>query len=100
MKTAEETYLLYAKKSEQARIGDALDERSILNVTVVESPQVPALPKYSTLTYVIVGLFAATITSTGLTFAADHLDPAFRTPEEVEATLNLPVLASLPREAA
>ena len=35
-----------------------------------------------------------------LAFAADYLDPAFRTPEEVVAYLNVPVLASLPREAA
>jgi uncharacterized protein involved in exopolysaccharide biosynthesis len=28
VKTAEETYLLYARKSEEARIGDALDERA------------------------------------------------------------------------
>ncbi len=59
MKTAEETYLLYARKSEQARIGDALDDRSILNVAFVEFPVVPALPKHSVLTFVLVGFLAA-----------------------------------------
>ena len=100
MKTAEETYLLYARKSEQARISDALDERSIVNVAVVESPVVPVLPKHSLWTFLVFGLVAAGTTSTGLAFAADYLDPAFRTPEEVVEYLNLPVLASLPREAA
>jgi uncharacterized protein involved in exopolysaccharide biosynthesis len=100
MKTAEETYLLYAKKSEQARIGDALDERSIVNVAIVESPDVPVLPKHSAWTFLVVGLMAAATTSTALAFAADYLDPAFRTPEEVVAYLSVPVLASLPREAA
>ena len=100
MKTAEETYLLYAKKSEQARMSDALDERSIVNVAIVESSSVPVLPKYSTWTFLLIGLLAAGTTSTALAFAADYLDPAFRTPEEVVAYLNVPVLASLPREAA
>jgi uncharacterized protein involved in exopolysaccharide biosynthesis len=100
MKTAEETYLLYAKKSEQARMSDALDERSIVNVAIVESPSVPVLPKYSAWTFFVIGLLAAGTTSTALAFAADYLDPAFRTPEEVVAYLNVPVLASLPREAA
>jgi uncharacterized protein involved in exopolysaccharide biosynthesis len=100
MKTAEETYLLYARKSEQARISDALDERDIVNVAIVESPVAPVLPKHSPWTYLALGLVAAVTTSTGLAFAADYLDPAFRTPEEVVEYLNLPVLASLPREAA
>jgi capsular polysaccharide biosynthesis protein len=33
-------------------------------------------------------------------FAKDYLDPAFRRPEEVAAELGIPVLASIPREAA
>jgi capsular polysaccharide biosynthesis protein len=37
--------------------------------------------------------------STGLAFAADYLDPAFRTPDEVIAYLGAPVLASLPRKS-
>jgi len=100
MRTAEETYLLYAKKTEQARMSDALDERSIVNATIVESPHAPIFPKYSTWTFLLIGLVSAGATSTALAFAADYFDPAFRTPEEVVAYLNVPVLASLPREAA
>jgi capsular polysaccharide biosynthesis protein len=47
--------------------------------------------------FALVGLLAAGTVSTGLAFASDYLDPAFRTPEEVIAVLDLPVLASLPR---
>jgi len=100
MKTAEDTYLLYARKSEEARIGDALDERGILNVTVAAPPVVPALPKRSGWFVGLAAFAAATTASTALCFIADHLDPVLRTPAEVIASLGTPVLASLPREAA
>jgi capsular polysaccharide biosynthesis protein len=47
---------------------------------------------------VAVGLLAATVVSTSLAFVRDYLDPAFRTPDEVVAFLDAPVLASLPRD--
>ena len=96
MKTAEENYLLYVRKREEARIGDALDERGILNVLIAEQPHVPALPARSMATYAILGLFLAVTCSTGIAFASDFMDPAFRTPDEVTAYLDTPVLASLP----
>src|SRR5262249_53514112 len=44
LKAAEDKYLLYASKREEARIGDALDEGGLLNVTIAEQPAAPALP--------------------------------------------------------
>lgn len=99
-KTAEENYLLYVRKREEARIGDALDQRRILNVTMVSEATEPALPKRSPLMVAWVGLLLAGSVSTVLAFAADYLDPALRTPAEVMALLEAPVLASLPRRAA
>ncbi len=98
-KAAQENYLLYVKKQEEARMDDALDERGIVNVAIAEHPVVPALPLSSAWTVLAIGLAAAGAAGTGAAFAADHLDPAFRTPEDVLAYLNSPVLASLPRRA-
>jgi len=98
LKTAEEKYLLYANKREEARIGDALDQGGILNVTIEEQPRVPALPARSELFFGLLGFALAGTTSTGLAFVADYLNPAFRTPDEVLAYLGAPVLASLPRK--
>ena len=100
MKTAEESYLLYARKSEEARIGDALDQRGILNVIIAEPPVVPALPQHSGWFWIVVSSGIAAAAAFGMAFTVDYLDPAFRTPEEVVACLHTPVLASLPREAA
>lgn len=99
-KTAEETYLLYARKSEEARISDALDARGIINVAVAEAPVAPALPKHSAWMIFAVAVAAAGTVSTGLAFTVDYLDPALRTPDEVVMYLNAPVLASLPRDIA
>jgi uncharacterized protein involved in exopolysaccharide biosynthesis len=98
-KAAQENYLLYVRKQEEARMDDALDERGIVNVAIAERPAVPALPLWSAWTVLAMGLGVAGAAGTGAAFAADYLDPAFRTPEDVLAYLNSPVLASLPRRA-
>jgi uncharacterized protein involved in exopolysaccharide biosynthesis len=96
-RAAQDNYLLYLKKREDARMADALDQRGIANVTIAEQPAAPALPLWSTWAVLAIGLAAAGTAGTGAAFAADHLDPAFRTPDEVLEYLNAPVLASLPR---
>jgi uncharacterized protein involved in exopolysaccharide biosynthesis len=97
LKAAEDQYLLYAGKREEARIGDALDERGILNVALAEQPIAPALPSRSDFKIALAGLVAAVVCGTGAGFAADYVDPCFRTPGEVVLYLGVPVLASLPR---
>lgn len=98
-KAAQDNYLLYVKKQEEARMDDALDARGIVNVAIAERPVAPALPVWSAWAVLAFGFFAAGAAGTGAAFAADHLDPAFRTPDDVLAYLNSPVLASLPRSS-
>jgi succinoglycan biosynthesis transport protein ExoP len=98
LKAAEEKYLLYLNKREEARIGDALDQGGILNVTIAEQATVPALPQLSAAGFGLIGLVGASTMSVTLAFVADYLNPAFRTPDEIVAYLQSPVLASLPRK--
>jgi capsular polysaccharide biosynthesis protein len=44
----------------------------------------------------LIGVVLGGTLSTSLAFAADYLNPGFRTPDEVVAFLGTPVLASLP----
>ena len=97
LKVAEEKYLLYVNKREEARIEDALDQGGILNVTIAEEPRVPALPARAGWVFGLIGVLLGSTLSTGLAFTADYLTPGFRTPDEVVAYLGVPVLASLPR---
>jgi uncharacterized protein involved in exopolysaccharide biosynthesis len=96
LKLAEEKYLLYVNKREEARIEDAMDQGGILNVAVAEEPRAPALPAQAIWVFGVVGMVLGSTLSTGLVFAADYLNPGFRTPDEVITYLGIPVLASLP----
>jgi uncharacterized protein involved in exopolysaccharide biosynthesis len=96
IKAAEGNYLLYLQKREEARISDALDKSHILNATIVEPPTAPVLPKHSPFLLALIGFVASVIVSLGLAFTLDYVDSSFRTPREVEAILNIPVLAAVP----
>ena len=96
-KAAQDNYLLYLKKEEQARMADALDERGIVNVAIAEQPAVPALPLMSAWTVLAIGFVVAGVAGTGAAFTADYFSPAFRDPDDVLAYLHAPVLATLPK---
>jgi uncharacterized protein involved in exopolysaccharide biosynthesis len=97
VKAGEENYLLYVQKREQSRITDALDQMRILNVVVVQQPSVPALPLHSPWMLAIAGLLVAAMVSVVAVFMLDFFDSSFHAPHEIEAMLNIPVLAAVPR---
>lgn len=96
VKAAEDNYLLYQRKAEESRISDALDQRRIANVSLAEEPVVPLIPSGDRRLVLLAGLFLATVVSLGAAFLLEHLDPRFRTRRELEAVLELPVLAAIP----
>src|SRR5215469_1570043 len=95
-KAAEENYLLYLHKREEARITEALDQNHILNVGVAEKPSIPAFTEQSPWMLGLFGMVLALATSAGLVFTLESLDSTFRIPAEVQALLNIPVLATVP----
>ncbi len=97
-KTAEDNYLLYQKKMEEARITDALDANRMVNIAVAEQPLVPALPSHSPLFFASLAFMTMLAASIGLIGSLEHMDRTFHTPRELEAFLDLPVLASVPRQ--
>ena len=99
LKLSEDKWLLYSKKREEARIGDALDENGVLNVAIAEEPHVPAVPIWPFWAASCLWFIGACGFSTGLVFVTDYFDPCLRTPDEVVRLLGSPVLASLPARA-
>ena len=99
-KAAEEDYLIYRRKREQARIGDALDEQHILNVALLEPPIAPALPVHSMFFYFMIAIGLGTAASTAVAFVAEYYDPTIRTPGEAHELLQVPVLAWLPADSS
>ena len=54
VKQSQESFALYSKKQEEARITDELDQNKITNVSVAEAPVAPQLPQ-ATVLYISVG---------------------------------------------
>ena len=97
VKFAEDKYLLYQRKQEEARISDALDQTRIANVAIAQAPTVPSEPVRSRrLPWILIGLFVAVLLSVGAALAADALSSAIRTPDELQLALDAPVLAWAP----
>jgi uncharacterized protein involved in exopolysaccharide biosynthesis len=98
VKADEENYLLYLRKREQARMTEALDSTRIVNVVIAGRPVVPSLPSNSRFLVLLFGALIAATATIGAVFIEERLDPSFRTPAEVRAELNIPVLAAVPQK--
>ncbi|MBX3025250.1 hypothetical protein KF840_10100 [bacterium] len=94
---ANEAFLTYTRKQEQARLGSALDASHLVNLAVVEPAVVPDRPARS---HGLLLVVLAGILSLGLAVAAalllELLDPTIRGPRDAEAASGLPVLGRVP----
>lgn len=94
-KEAEENYLLYARKTEEARIAESLDREKITNVAIAETPVEPHLPsKPNVMLNFSVGGLLSVFLSLGLAFTAESLHETVDEPGELEELTGLPVLAT------
>jgi len=121
-KEAEDNYLLYARKTEEARIADSLDQRKIANVTVAENPVEPQSPSEPNVPMNLAcGTLFAAFVSLGIAFSADYFSQRFslvatdsrpgagpatgaqpslgtvEKPADLESLTGLPVLATIRR---
>jgi uncharacterized protein involved in exopolysaccharide biosynthesis len=95
-KALEETYQLYLQKREQARISDALDRDKILNVSLAQAPSLAVLPTHSPVGVACGAIFFALFLSVATGFISERLDSSFRSPDEIQKYLDIPVIAALP----
>jgi hypothetical protein len=65
-------------------------------VAITQPPSVPALPSRSPWAFALIGTLLSFVVSAGLAITLDYMDQSFRTPSEVLADLNIPVLAAVP----
>jgi polysaccharide biosynthesis protein PslE len=100
LKAAEDNYLLYVHKREEARISDALDSKRIVNVGIAEEATVPALPTLHLGWLLIGSLFGAGTLSLSSAYALDRMDASFRSAEELRRYLDVDVLAAIPKPLA
>lgn len=96
VKTARDNYELYQRKQEEARISDALDQTRVADVVIAEEPVVPALASNSRrLGVLLVGLVLAVVAGIAVAVVCHLANPRFRTREDAQDYLGVPVLAAL-----
>lgn len=97
LSAANEAYLTYTRKQEQARLGSALDASRLVNVSVIEPAEVPPTPERA---HGLILLVLGTMMSLGLGLAValafELLDPAVRSARDAERASGAPVLAEVP----
>lgn len=99
-KADEESFLLYHRKHEEARIADALDQRGIVNAAIAQPAMVPLVPvSLPVRDQLLLAMIVAALLSLGVGFLFEYLDPSFRTASEVQEFLEIPLLASIPKNS-
>jgi succinoglycan biosynthesis transport protein ExoP len=100
-KAAEDSFMLYQKKHEEARISAAMDLQRIVNVSIAQPAQRPMTPVGGRAALkLLLGLLLGGIGGLGLAFAAEHLDHSFTTGRGLEARLGIPLLGTIPEHAS
>ena len=96
-KAAEEDYMVYRKKAQEAEIVNALNREKIVNVNLADAAGVnykPTSPKLMTnlMVFFVIGLIAALVGA----LLAEHISPVVRGEDTVRRQLGLEVLATIP----
>jgi uncharacterized protein involved in exopolysaccharide biosynthesis len=101
VRTAEEDYLRYRKKHEEARISAAMDREKFINVTIAQPAQRPLQAESrGLLSKVVLSAFLGLLGGMGLAFAVEfYIDKSFTTGRDMERALGVLHLASIPEGA-
>jgi succinoglycan biosynthesis transport protein ExoP len=100
MSTAEESYNLYQRRFEEARISTAMDQEKILSVSIARPATPPLKPVAPNKKLnLALGLFLAIVGAVGFAFVLEQLDHTFTTGLDVERHLGIPLLGSIPEGA-
>jgi polysaccharide biosynthesis transport protein len=96
---AEANYKYFSTSLEEARIGDALDQRQVSNISVVQPATVPSRTLRPGLVRNMTwALFIGVMGGLGLAFGREYkFDHTLRRPRDIEAYLHLPLLLSIPK---
>lgn len=98
VQAAEEDYLLYRKKHEEARASAAMDKEKFVNVTIAQPARMPLRPVPRGLLKRLVGALAVGVLGGfGLAFSLEQVVfRSFTTGDELTRKLGIPHIASIP----
>jgi succinoglycan biosynthesis transport protein ExoP len=93
-KQAEDVTQILSEKLQQAQIAEASVGSAI---RVVDAARLPATPVRGRWINLLLGTLVGLAMGVGGTLAKEHLDDPFKSADDVESALRIPVLASVPR---
>ncbi len=95
LKTRRETYELYVKREQEARISRAMDEQKLVNVSVLQRPT-PPLPRIDTRRVsASLALLAGLVVGIAGAFAREYVSRPLRSEVDVVRFLGLPLLGTV-----
>ncbi|MBI4514411.1 MAG: hypothetical protein HY699_01165 [Deltaproteobacteria bacterium] len=95
VKNRRDTFELYVKREQEARISEAMDQERLVNVDVVQRPALPLPRTDSQRTSVFLSLISGLAVSFGAAFGLEYLNRSLRSEYDVEQHLGLPLLGSI-----
>jgi capsular exopolysaccharide synthesis family protein len=91
----EENYLLYAKKTEEARISSAMDAQTLIHFAVLEPAMVPPAPVHTrTYGYLLAAVVIGALGGLLLAFTAEYFSHTFDRPEDLQTIMQCEATAS------
>ena len=95
VKNRRDTYELYVKREQEARISQAMDEQKLVNIDVVQRPALP-LPRADTQRVsVLLSIIAGLVVGVAGAFGREYMSRSLRSEHDVSRHLGLPLLASI-----
>ncbi len=92
-KSANDAYLDYVKKGEEARLSTALDQSGLVNINILERAEVPNSPEPSKDQYkLIAGVLASLALGIALALLRERFDPAVNSSTQAERMTGVPVI--------
>jgi uncharacterized protein involved in exopolysaccharide biosynthesis len=95
VKNRRETYELYVKREQEARISQAMDEQKLVNVDVVQRPALPLQRADTQRISLALSLIAGLVVGIAGAFAREYMGRSLRSEGDVVRNLGLPLLASI-----
>jgi uncharacterized protein involved in exopolysaccharide biosynthesis len=92
----EKNYQTYQEKTEEARITDDMNRLKMANISIIQKATVPSEPvKPKKLLNVALAIVLGLISGLGLAFLSETISQSYSTPEQLENSLCLPVIAAI-----
>jgi uncharacterized protein involved in exopolysaccharide biosynthesis len=95
VKNRRDTYELYVKREQEARISQAMDEQKLVNIDVVQRPALPLARSDMQGVSIALSVIAGLVVGVAGAFGREYLSRSLHSEGDVGRLLGLPVLASI-----